>query len=211
MRKKRVSWAWNWGKKRNAMNVDHILITAPLEVLLLYELSQLCFPGGSVVKNPPTKAGDMGLIPGLGICPGEGHDNPLHYFCLVNPHGQRSWVGYSPAGCKKLDTTERLNSNITIRLQNILACLPPDPLLCQTNHQLCCGHSTKGASPLCFGFSNSSQGPGQMIRVGAVCHHLKTSLCLKQNSSSTFSTKHSPIQPCQQMLTGPYYVYALPW
>ena len=23
------------------------------------------FPGGSVVKNPPAKAGDMGLIPGL--------------------------------------------------------------------------------------------------------------------------------------------------
>ena len=24
------------------------------------------FPGGSVVKNPPASAGDMGLIPGLG-------------------------------------------------------------------------------------------------------------------------------------------------
>ena len=24
------------------------------------------FPGGSVVKNPPADAGDMGLIPGLG-------------------------------------------------------------------------------------------------------------------------------------------------
>ena len=29
-------------------------------------------PGGSVVKNPPTNAGDMGLIPGLGRSPGEG-------------------------------------------------------------------------------------------------------------------------------------------
>ena len=67
------------------MNVAHILITAPLEVLLLYELSQLCFPGGSVVKNPPTKAGDMGLIPGLGICPGEGNGNPFQYSGLGNP------------------------------------------------------------------------------------------------------------------------------
>jgi len=25
------------------------------------------FPGGSVVKNPPANAGDMGLNPGLGI------------------------------------------------------------------------------------------------------------------------------------------------
>ena len=24
------------------------------------------FPGGSVVKNPPANAGDVGLIPGLG-------------------------------------------------------------------------------------------------------------------------------------------------
>ena len=26
------------------------------------------FPGGSVVKNPPAKAGDAGLIPGPGRC-----------------------------------------------------------------------------------------------------------------------------------------------
>ena len=52
-----------------------------------------------VVKNPPTNAGDIkdvGLIPGLGRSPGGGHGNPLQYFCLKNPHGQRSLVGYSP-------------------------------------------------------------------------------------------------------------------
>ena len=35
-----------------------------------------------VVKNPPAKAGDirdMGSVPGLGICPGGGHSNPLQY------------------------------------------------------------------------------------------------------------------------------------
>ena len=37
------------------------------------------FPGGSVVKNPPAKAGDMGSIPGLGRSPGEGNSNPLQY------------------------------------------------------------------------------------------------------------------------------------
>ena len=35
------------------------------------------FPGGSVVKNVPAKAGDMGSIPGLGRSPGGGHGNPL--------------------------------------------------------------------------------------------------------------------------------------
>ena len=43
------------------------------------------FPGGSVVKNLPAKAGDLGLIPGLGRGPGEGNDNPLQYSCLEIP------------------------------------------------------------------------------------------------------------------------------
>ena len=46
-----------------------------------------------VVKKPPANAGDIrdvGSIPGSGISPGGGHGNPLPYFCLENPHGQRS-------------------------------------------------------------------------------------------------------------------------
>ena len=54
---------WNWG----SINADE------------------GFPGGSVVKNPPAKAGDLGLIPGLGRCPGEGNGNPFQYSCLENP------------------------------------------------------------------------------------------------------------------------------
>ena len=42
------------------------------------------FPGGSVVKNLPDKAGAMGLIPGLGRTPGEKNGNPLQYSCLGN-------------------------------------------------------------------------------------------------------------------------------
>ena len=37
------------------------------------------FLGGSVVKDPPANAGDLGLIPGLGRSPGEGNGNPLQY------------------------------------------------------------------------------------------------------------------------------------
>ena len=43
-------------------------------------------PGGSVVKNPPTRAGtagDAGSIPGSGRFPGNG--NPLQYSYLENP------------------------------------------------------------------------------------------------------------------------------
>ena len=43
------------------------------------------FPGGSVVKNPPANAGDLGSISGLGRAPGEGHGNPLQYSCLEYP------------------------------------------------------------------------------------------------------------------------------
>ena len=43
------------------------------------------FPGGSVVKNLPANAGEVGSVPGLGRSPGEGNGNPLKYSCLENP------------------------------------------------------------------------------------------------------------------------------
>ena len=43
------------------------------------------FPGGSVVKNTPAYAGDMGSIPVLGRTPEEGNGNPLQYPCWENP------------------------------------------------------------------------------------------------------------------------------
>ena len=42
-------------------------------------------PDGSVVKNLPANAGDMGSIPGSGRPPGGGNGNPLQYSCLENP------------------------------------------------------------------------------------------------------------------------------
>ena len=43
------------------------------------------FPGGSVVKNTPANAGDVGSIPGSGRSPGGGNGNPLHGSGLKNP------------------------------------------------------------------------------------------------------------------------------
>ena len=43
------------------------------------------FPGGSVVKNLPANAGDLGSIPGLGRSPGEGNGYTLQYSYLGNP------------------------------------------------------------------------------------------------------------------------------
>ena len=52
------------------------------------------FPGGSVIKNPAAStgdAGDLGLIPGLGRCPGVGNGNPLQYSCLENHVDRGAW------------------------------------------------------------------------------------------------------------------------
>ena len=57
------------------------------------------FPGGLDDKESAYN-GDLGLIPGWGRPPGEGHGNPFQYSCLENAHGQRSLVGYSPRGCR---------------------------------------------------------------------------------------------------------------
>ena len=43
------------------------------------------FSGGSEGKVSACKAGDLGLIPGLGRSPGEGNGNPLQYSCLKIP------------------------------------------------------------------------------------------------------------------------------
>ena len=42
------------------------------------------FPDSSVGKESACNAGDPGLIPGLGRCPGEGKGYPLQYSGLEN-------------------------------------------------------------------------------------------------------------------------------
>ena len=44
-----------------------------------------------MVKNPPSSAGDMGSIPGLGKSPGVGNHNPLQYSGLENLTDKGAW------------------------------------------------------------------------------------------------------------------------
>jgi len=55
--------------------------------------SEKGFPGGTVVKNPPAKAGDsiVGSIPELGRSFGVGNGNPLHYSCLEYSMDRGAW------------------------------------------------------------------------------------------------------------------------
>ena len=42
-------------------------------------------------KESACNAGNSGSIPGSGICPGGGDDNPLQYSCLGNPMDKGAW------------------------------------------------------------------------------------------------------------------------
>ena len=44
-----------------------------------------------MVKNPPAMWENLGLIPGSGRFPGEGHGNPLQYSCLENSMDRGAW------------------------------------------------------------------------------------------------------------------------
>ena len=49
------------------------------------------FPDGSVAKNLPENAGDVGSVPGSGRPPGERNGSPLQYSCLENPMDGGAW------------------------------------------------------------------------------------------------------------------------
>ena len=53
-----------------------------------FGLSESCDSDG---KESAFNVGDLGLMPGLGRSPGEGHGNPLQYFCLENPMDRGAW------------------------------------------------------------------------------------------------------------------------
>ena len=62
------------------------------------------FSGGSVVKNPPANAGDIGLILGLERLPREGNGNPVQYSCLENPMDRGAWQATAHGGRKESET-----------------------------------------------------------------------------------------------------------
>ena len=49
------------------------------------------FSSGLNGKESVCSAGDPGLIPGSGRCPGEGNDNPFQYSYLENPMDRGAW------------------------------------------------------------------------------------------------------------------------
>ena len=63
------------------------------------------FPGGSVVKNTPANAGDVGSVLGSGRLPGEGNGSPLQYSCLGKPMDRGAWRATVHGVTKESDMT----------------------------------------------------------------------------------------------------------
>ena len=63
-----------------------------------------------MVKNLPATAGDPGLTPGSGRCPGEGNGYPLQYSCLENSVDRGAWWA-TVHGVTKSENDWETNSN----------------------------------------------------------------------------------------------------
>ena len=99
-----------------SFGINNIFANFKKKTIILYFIEGLYlpqdFPGGSDSKESTYNAGDLDSIPGLGRAPGGGHDNPLQYSSLENPHGQGSLVG---SCCKELDMAEQLSTHIYLQ------------------------------------------------------------------------------------------------
>ena len=70
-------------------NSSHLRFVGKMDPVTLCRV--LGFPGGSVGKESACNARELGSIPGLGRCPGEGHGNPIQYSGLENPMDREAW------------------------------------------------------------------------------------------------------------------------
>ena len=83
-----------------------------LSVSCVHPHMYLYITGGSDSKKSAHKAGDPGLIPGLGRSPGEGNGNPPQYSCLGNPMNRGAW-GATVHGVTKRWTRLSKDNNIS--------------------------------------------------------------------------------------------------
>ena len=74
---------WMSGNRRYVLKNMYIHTHANIYTHVCTDI-YMGFPGGSMRKNLPATAGDMGSIPRLGRSPRRGNGNPLQYSCLEN-------------------------------------------------------------------------------------------------------------------------------
>ena len=69
---------------------SHLLENFP-QFVVIHTVTSLGFPDSSNGKESACNGRDLGLIPGLGRSPGEGHGNALQYSHLENSMGRGAW------------------------------------------------------------------------------------------------------------------------
>ena len=77
-------WGLSWSDDKIFWNYLEVVVAQDSQVALVVKNLPACNAGA---------AGDLGLIPRLGIKPiaGGGHGNPLQYSCLGNPMDRGAW------------------------------------------------------------------------------------------------------------------------
>jgi len=88
------------------------LISGLQKINLCHPRFPLGFAGGSKGKESACNVGDEGLIPASRRSPGGGNDNSLQCSYWEIPWTERSLVGYSPWGRKRVrHKSQQLNNN----------------------------------------------------------------------------------------------------
>ena len=77
-------------------------------------------PAGSDNKESACNAGDLGSIPGLGRCPGEGNGYPLQYSCLENSTDRGTWQATVHGVAKSRTWLSDLHLYVTLRWNKCL-------------------------------------------------------------------------------------------
>ena len=104
-----ATWGWNfthsiyWTLSKFTLSIvyssQQLYMLSGISLISKWGLKKLSilsrlprgFPGGAVVKESTSQAGDVGLIPEWGRSPGEGNGNPLQYSCLENAMDRGAW------------------------------------------------------------------------------------------------------------------------
>ena len=89
-----------------------VLMPLPVTTAPQQAIREVSLPGDSDGEESTCNVGDLGLIPGLGRCPGEGPGNPLQYSCLENPMDRGAWPA-TVRGVAKSQTRQRLSTQQT--------------------------------------------------------------------------------------------------
>ena len=91
-----------YDQKEEIYYSKHYLLLMQEAVNCFITLSHLGFPGDSDSKESACSAGDLGSVPELKRCPGEGNGYPLQHSCLENSKDRGAWQATQTMGSQRV-------------------------------------------------------------------------------------------------------------